>query len=350
MSVTNEDVERNQEDDSKKTVFTLRNLLIFSGSLVALAVLLVLVWLGTAGNASLSYLPSFSTMFNQNFPSDLIIFEHNKFIHVVDPKDSELKSRYLFDDADTFVSNFQFSKDKKRLYFYRGGICMYDFESRQVQDFTAFNVNHFLLRRPDHNSMLYGTKDDIKKTSSIRHWNIKESKPIKDYPTKCGGKMYVYPPAILGQTLDGSKVLYNCVGENDYFLKNLNDPNSEDRKLFTLYGDFPGNTLFSPDGSKMIIVDFCYTFWTLIDLNSVDPIAGRFPIYFNADAKQFQSLTLSDDMKTLYFVIRNENECKLYAINYKSLFENNYSNPQSPFDIGEGRTIELGPVSFNENQ
>ena len=109
MSVTNEDVERNQEDDSTKAVFTLRNLLIFSGSLVALAVLLVLVWLGTAGNANLSYLPSFSILFNQNSTSDLVIFEHNKFIHAVNPKASELKSRYLFDDGGTLVSNFQFS-------------------------------------------------------------------------------------------------------------------------------------------------------------------------------------------------------------------------------------------------
>ena len=198
--------------------------------------------------------------------------------------------------------------------------------------------------------MLYGIKDDIKKTSSIRHWNIKESKPIKDYPTKCGGKMCVYPPAILGQSLDGSKVLYHCVGENDHFLKNLNDSNSEDRKLFPLYSDLVSYSLFSPDGSKMILIDVRYTFWTLIDLNSENPIAESNIIFFNVDAKEFQSLSLSDDMKTLYFVIRKENECKLYAINYKSLFENNYSNPQSPFDIGEGRTIELGPVSFNEDQ
>ena len=114
MSASNEDVERYQEDDTEKSVFTLRNLLICLGSLVALIVLLVLVWLGTARNANLSYLPSFSTMSNKNSPSDLVIFQHNKFIHVVDPKDSELKSRYLFDDADTFVSNFQFSIFKRQ--------------------------------------------------------------------------------------------------------------------------------------------------------------------------------------------------------------------------------------------
>ena len=347
MLATNEDVERNQEDDSKKTVFNLRNLLIFSGSLVALAVVLILVWLGTTGNASLSYQPSFSTLFNRNTPSELVIFQYDRFIHTVNPMDSELKSRCLFNDKYTLVSNIQFSKDKKRLYFYSNGICMYDFESSQVQDFSAFNVHDFLIRKPDLNSILYGIKDDTEKTSLIRHWNIKESKTIKDYPTKCGDKMYVYPPAILGQTFDGSKVLYTCVGQNEYFLKTLDDSDAQDQKLFTLYSEFIPTPLFSPDGSKMILIDFRYNFWQLIDLNSVDPIAERQPIYFNVGTKEFQNLTLSDNMKTLYFVIRNENECKLYAINYKSLFENNYFDPQSPFDIGQGRTIELGTVPFN---
>ena len=78
-------------------------------------------------------------------------------------------------------------------------------------------------------------------------------------------------------------------------------------------------------------------------LKSDNPIAESKPVYFNANPENFQQFSLSDDMKKLYFVNKDENGMKLHEIDYNSLFEKDYSNPQKPLNIGQGRTIELGP-------
>ena len=83
-------------------------------------------------------------------------------------------------------------------------------------------------------------------------------------------------------------------------------------------------------------------YWTLINLNSDDPIAESKPIYFSSSPKYFQQFSLSGNKDKLYFVINTDREeIKFYEIDYNDLFEKDYSDRLSPLDIGQGRTIEI---------
>ena len=80
-----------------------------------------------------------------------------------------------------------------------------------------------------------------------------------------------------------------------------------------------------------------------MDCNSDNPFEESRQIYFSVNPAEFEHISLSDDTEILYFVIKDETGCRLYEINYKSLFENDYSGPDRALDIGQGREIELGP-------
>ena len=355
MSATNEDIERNQqeEEDIEKSIFSLRNAYIVLGSLVAVAILLVL--LGTVGNASVAYLPNFLSHSNQktSSSSDLIIFQLKGKVHSIIPSNSKLQSKFIFDNGRfSFMNNVQLTKDKKRFYFFNLGNYIYDFDTHLVSpvgNIPEYDGYGLLVKKPDLRTILYGSESGNIHSSSIRHYNIDEQILIKDYPTKCPKNR---SPYLVEQSFDGSKLLYRCTASYVYFLKNLEDPNSEDRSILNLrenmLEDYVSNSFFSLDGSKMIFSTVNTDYWTLINLNSRIPTEIR-KIYFSIDPEEFQQLYLSEDMEKIYFVIKNEEETevRLYEIEYSSLFENDYSSPLHALNIGLGRSIELGPESEN---
>ena len=346
MSATNEDIERNQEEEgTEKTFFSLRNAFIILGFLVSVAILLVL--LGTVMNSSVAYLPNILPQSNPNASSssDLIIFHLKGKVHSINPSNSSLQSKFLFNNGlHSFMNNVQLTKDKKRFYFFNCGNYIFDFDTRKVipvGNLPEYDGYGLLLKKPDLNTVLYGSESGNIDSSSIRHYNVDEQILIKDYPTKCKKNR---APFLVGQSFDGSKLLYRCSAAHEYFLKNLEDPNSEDRSILNLQEEYVIYSFFSLDGSKIVIGTKNNDYWTLINLNSRFPTQIR-KIYFSVDPEDFQQLYLSDDMEKIYIVIKNEEETevRLYEIAYNSLFENDYSGPDRALNIGLGRSIELGP-------
>ena len=352
MPATKEDIERNlEEEGTKKTFFSLRNAFIVLGSLVSLAILLVL--LGTVMNSSIAYLPNILPQSNQktSSSSDLIIFHLKGKVHSINPSNSDLRSKFLFDNGGySYMNNVQLTKDKKRFYFFDFGNYIFDFDTRQVipvGNLPEYDGYGLLLKKPDLNTVLYGSESGNIDSSSIRHYNVDEQILIKDYPTKCKTNR---APFLVGQSFDGSKLLYRCSAAYEYFLKNLEDPNSEDRSIIDLQENMEVifYSFFSLDGSKIVIGTKNNDYWTLINLNSRFPTQIR-KIYFSIDPEDFQQLYLSDDMKKIYFVINyaEETKVRLYEIDYNSLFENDYSGPDRALNIGLGRSIKLGPENEN---
>ena len=232
MSNSSEDIERNQEEDTNTTLFSLRDVFIFSDSLFAFAIVLVL--LGACASASLDYLSPFSSQstLNSFIGSDMFILQHKGKAYAFNPTvsaDSKLKSAYLFKIMDfPSLSNAQLSKDKKRLYIFGRGSLEFNFNTRKVapvKHFPGYHAFDIILRKPDLNTVLYGHLNRIDLSGFIRHYSIEESRVIEDYPTKC----LTGTPDIVGQSLDGSKLLYRCATAYEYFLKNLEDSNSEDQ-------------------------------------------------------------------------------------------------------------------------
>ena len=348
MSSSDDDVERNQEEDTKSTVFNLKNVLLASGILISLCIVIVL--LGALGNASSGDFQNSSPSLNANstFPSnqnapsaeEFFFFQRDGKVYSINPSDRKLKSKYLFNNgASSHFDNVQLSKDKKRLYFFDEFSFFYEFDSRMVHSTRAtlnFSGKRFLLKRPDlisYFSVLFSESG----ACLIRQKSIETNVIIKDYPCECSNTEL---PEILGQTLDGTKLLYRS--KLDYYLKTLNDSDSRDRYLFNRLKDEPFyDPFFSPDGSKFLFNDRNTDYWNLVDLKKKYLSYEMKKIYFTMDTRLFQYLTLSDDMRTLYFVIKSNEEYKLHAINYKSLFDGEHSSPESAFDIGEGRTIEF---------
>ena len=379
MSANSEDVERLQNEKTEKSGCSLRNVLIFSAALAVFAIVLVILAAGTSSNISTSTIVSTaenvddirnsSTQFTQNSSPgpDLFIFEYKWEVYALNPSDSELKSAFLFrtEPPSTWLNvtnyssvlNAQLSKDKKKLYFFDRDNLVFDFDTREIRTVSSYlfpkNIGSDLMfKRPSLDSVLYGYRDKYKNDNfnfgKIRHYNLKELTLIKDYSTNC-----VNPrePFIIGQSLDGSKLLYHCFGGHDYFLKDLDKHKFNDRLIFTLkYGELHQRcvhkSFFSPDNTKLIFTEMESEYWTLINLNSENPIEESRQIYFSENPAEFEHISLSDDTEILYFVIKDDTGCRLYEINYKSLFENDYSGPDRALNIGQGRTIELG----SENQ
>ena len=370
MSAVDEDIERNQDENTEKNCFNLRNVLLVSGSLVALAVVLVLVGTGASAKArsSKSANGDASTSANVNNPlnsssqsnqtssssSDMIIFLHKGQVHALNPSNSKLQSKLLFDKGEiSYIRNFQLTKDKKRLYFFHDINYVFDFDTRQITpalNLSEFDGRDLLIKKPYLNTALYVTftfdGDSLSSSSFIRHIKIEGQTLIKDYPTECPEDL---PPYLVGQSLDGTKLLYRCTTAHDYYLKNLDVRGSEDRLILTMEKQnemqlYLHDPLFSLDGSKMVFYTIGTDHWTWINLNSDNPMEESRPIYFNVCPEYFQQLSLSDDMKKLYFIVNTEDGtgCKLHEIDYNNLFEKDYSDPQSPLDIGQGRLIELG--------
>ena len=342
MSEANDDVEINQEEEkTTSSVFTLKIFLIVSFTLISLCVVLVL--LGSFGNARAGNLQNSSSRSNPT-PSakDLFIFQRYGKVFSLNPSDRRLKSKYLFFNGHfSHIDNVQLTMDKKRLYFFDDFSCLYDFNSKKVS-LTGlplkFRDMRFLLKKTDPNSYFFGALSESE-TCIIRQNSIDPDVTIKDYPSNC---LKSNLPEILAQTPDGENLLYRCYKSSDYYLKTLNDSNSKDRFLFSLLkSESLYDTFFSPDGSKLLFHDRSKNYWNLVDLK-VKYISFKMKqIHFTMDARSFKYLALSDDMSTLYFVVKSNEEYKLHEINYKSLFEGDYSTPQSAFDIGEGRTIEF---------
>ena len=244
----------------------------------------------------------------------------------------------------------QLSKDKKRLFFQEDKNYVFDFDSREV---TPIQIPpdcgaYLVYKRPDFDSVLYGIEDkNHQYFTYIRHYNIDTSTLIKDYRTVC---VKPFVPNVVGQSLDGSKLVYTCSGAS-YYLKTLNDPNSKDRTIINS-GQNGRNSrsasfndpLISPDGSKVIFKNNQNNFWTIFNLNYDDPMSKTRKNYFSVNPKRFKQLSVSDDMTKLYFVIKNDaGEIRLYDIDYNSLFNNNYSSQDRALDIRQGQLIELGP-------
>ena len=315
-------------------LFGLKSLLVVTGTLATVV--------------TLGFVSSRFSHTQDSGSNEMFILQHKGKIHSLNPSEKKLKSSFLFKIGDhSYMDRVQLSKDKKRLYFFDNSNLVFDFDTRAiepVQSLPGYHSFDLLLKQPDLKTALYGSLKRNEYTGIIRHYSIEESRVIKDYPTKC---LITRTPTIIGQSPDGSKLLYKCNGSHDYFLKNLDDSISEDRLIINLEKDgnpeYIYDPMFSLDGSKLIFNTIGSDHWTLINLNSDNPIADSKSVYFSADPASFQQFSLSDDMKKLYFVNKDENGMKLHEIDYNSLFEEDYSKPDRPLKIGQGRTIELGP-------
>ena len=375
MFANSDDVERPQNEKTEKSGCSLRNFLIFSAALAVFAIVLVILAAGTSSNISTSTtvstaenvddLRNSSTQFTQNSSPgpDIFIFEYRWKVYALNPSDSELKSSFLFrteppstwlNATNSSVFNAQLSKDKKKLYFFDRDNLVFDFDTREIRTVSSYlfpkNIGSDLMfKRPSLDSVLYGYRDKYKNDNfnfgKIRHYSLKELTLIKDYSTNC-----VNPsaPFIVGQSLDGSKLLYHCFGDHHYFLKDLDEHKFNDRLIFTLkyrefHKQYVHESFFSPDSTKLIFTEMESDYWTLINLNSENPIEESRQIYFSVNPAEFKHISLSDDTEILFFVIKDETGCRLYEINYKSLFDNDYSGPDRALNIGLGRSIELGP-------
>ena len=316
------------------SLFGLKSLLVVSGTLATVV--------------TLGFVSSRFSHTQDSGSTDMFILQDKGKVHSLNPSDSKLKSSFLFKIGDnSYMDRVQLSKDKKSLYFYDNRNFVFDFDTRTVEPVQSLPGYHnfdLLFKQPDLKTVLYGSFKSNEYKGIIRHYSVEELRVIEDFPTKCP---VTRSPTVIGQSPDGSKVLYKCNGSHDYFLKNLDDTSSVDRFIITLERErspkFMYSPLFSLDGSKLIFNTFESDHWTLINLKSDNPIAESKPVYFNANPENFQQFSLSDDMKKLYFVNKDENGMKLHEIDYNSLFEKDYSNPQKPLNIGQGRTIELGP-------
>ena len=396
---TVEDIERNQET-SKKPFFTLKSSLILLGSLAALVFVVFATyryaWSSESStqpnnlpNGNLNehdheqdqedILPSNqdnqdnlkpSGLLNGNqseqnqdqdqedlLPSNpdnlnqrLLRFQFGRKIFELDPSNPELQSTLILEANHLLTSNFQVSKDKKRVYYRDdyGQINMIDVETKEKSPLNLPDQpqigKQFLLKKPDLEWVVYATQFD-NQPSSIRLLNLNQQSQKFDYPHKCK----IVRPHISGQFSDGSKLLYQCTESGrEVFLKDLNKPNEEDVKLFDL--PFSYHFFLSPDDSKAILYVPGYNSRAIV-VDISNPLnTNKQNVTLPRYMYNIEAISFSNDHKKLYMVFYTSKRNPLFqltTINFKDLLNNTYENESLRFNPSETRDISCD-VRSNE--
>ena len=276
---------------------------------------------------------------------NLLLFDHENRFLAVNPHGPELISQMFLMTGSNNSFRYQLSMDGERIYYKNdGGFCVFNFINRSFGrlHFQGYNDKNFLImKQPGPDSILYSQRHS-NGTYTIRHFNIDESSEIFDYPQNCANNG---PPALLDQFSDGTKILYICEGSNRIFMKTLNNTGAEDQRLFKLDRYYYTYTLLSPDNSKLILYQHDKRYWLIKDLdnhNQEDHDTKR--VYFNDHVKTFKSISFASDNRTIYAICgdkQRDPEFKLFTIDFRKVLENDYSNEQAPYNLGQGHLITI---------
>ena len=262
-----------------------------------------------------------------NLPSEPLLFAHDKTILRIDVNrlEGELKCEKICTADCLFTTIPQYSKDKKKLYFSgRENIEYYDFETETVEQLPIYKdsiiiQSNFFLKGFKKNEIIFVQCNKKRDTCSFRFFDLKTEKLTERVESHgCGSRDI---PIIRSLSLDGTKLLYMCIMNQNLYLKDLTNPDEMDHR--THMTDLKAQNEISPDNSWLIRISSFDRIYTFLHLFNINESWKSKTIKLECYITNVHRYSFSKNREILYILASTANGYELFAFDYDKLITQN---------------------------